>query len=85
MIPLLVITPLSFLGGIFYSVQILPPFWQTITYANPFVYMINGLRYSFYGITDVDPWLCITVIAAFAVFNLFGILMVFKTGYRLKP
>lgn len=84
-VPTLVITPLTFLGGVFYSIDSLPEFWQVITLLNPFVYMINGLRYGFYSITDVDPLICIAVISAFAIVNLLVILRIFKTGYRLKP
>lgn len=83
--PNFIITPLSFLGGIFYSIEILPPFWQTVSLFNPFVYMINGLRYGFYGISDVSPLLCLLVVGGFALFNLLVILWIFKTGYRLRP
>ncbi len=85
LIPNFIITPMSFLGGIFYSIDILPPFWQTVSLFNPFVYMINGLRYGFYGISDVSPLLCLTVVAAFATINTLIILWIFKTGYRLRP
>ena len=82
--PNFIITPLSFLGGIFYSIEILPPFWQTVSLFNPFVYMINGLRYGFYGITDVSPVLCLSVVVGFCVINLMIILWIFRTGYRLR-
>lgn len=83
--PNFIITPLSFLGGVFYSIDILPPFWQTVSLFNPFVYMINGLRYGFYGISDVSPLLCLAVVAGFALMNLLVILWIFRTGYRLRP
>ena len=83
--PNFIITPLSFLGGIFYSLEVLPPFWQTVSLFNPFVYMINGLRYGFYGISDVSPTLCLAVVSVFALLNLGAILWIFKTGYRLRP
>ena len=83
--PNFIITPMSFLGGVFYSIDVLPPFWQTVSLFNPFVYMINGLRYGFYGISDVSPVVCLVVVAGFAVLNLLVILWIFKTGYRLRP
>lgn len=83
--PNFVITPLTFLGGVFYSIETLPPFWQTVSLFNPFVYMINGLRYGFYGISDVSPTLCLVVVAGFALANLAIVLFIFKTGYRLRP
>ena len=83
-IPAFVIAPLSFLGGVFYSISMLPEVWQTITLFNPLVYMINGLRWSFYGITDVSIWLCFGVTLGFAV-ALFGVVAwIFKTGYKLR-
>lgn len=85
MLPSFIITPLSFLGGIFYSIDILPPFWQTVSLFNPFVYMINGLRYGFYGISDVSPAICLLVVSVFAAVSLAVILWIFRTGYRLRP
>ena len=83
-IPLLIITPLTFLGGTFYSTSVLPPAWQTITLLNPVVYLVSGFRWSFFEIADVD----ITVSVAMTFFFLFGCLgiiwWIFKTGYKLK-
>ena len=83
-IPAFVIAPLSFLGGVFYSIEMLPELWQTITLFNPLVYMINGLRWAFYGITDVSIWWCVGVTLAFTLI-LFGVVAwIFKTGYKLR-
>jgi ABC-2 type transport system permease protein len=83
-IPLLVITPLTFLGGTFYSISVLPPAWQTITLLNPVVYLVSGFRWSFFEIADVD----ITVSVGMTLFFLFACLAIiwwiFKTGYKLK-
>jgi ABC-2 type transport system permease protein len=83
-IPLLVITPLSFLGGSFYSISMLPPVWRTVTLANPLVYLISGFRWSFYGQADVSVWISLTGAALFIAACLFVIWRIFKTGYRLK-
>ncbi len=66
-IPLLVITPLAFLGGSFYSINMLPPFWQTVSLFNPVVYLISGFRWSFYGVADVDLWFSLTMIGVFLI------------------
>ena len=84
LMPNFVITPLSFLGGIFYNLEMLPPFWRNVSIFNPFVYMNNGLRYGFYGITDVDPVLCVIVILLFTFLNLAITLWIFRTGFRLR-
>jgi ABC-2 type transport system permease protein len=84
LMPNFVITPLSFLGGIFYNLEMLPPFWRNVSVFNPFVYMNNGLRYGFYGITDVDPGLCVIVIFLFTALNLSITLWIFHTGFRLR-
>jgi len=83
-IPVLIVTPLTFLGGSFYSLKMLPPLWQTVTLFNPVVYLISGFRWSFYGISDVAVGLSLGVILAvlFAGIALVG--WIFKTGYRLK-
>ncbi|MGD9829573.1 MAG: ABC transporter permease, partial [Hyphomicrobiaceae bacterium] len=60
-VPLLVITPLTFLGGTFYSINVLPPFWRAVSYFNPVVYLVSGFRWSFYGIADVNIWLCLAM------------------------
>ncbi|MGY2463770.1 ABC transporter permease [Vreelandella sulfidaeris] len=85
LVPLLVITPLTFLGGSFYSIDMLPPFWQTITLANPVVYLVSGFRWSFYGISDVSLVASVGMIALFLVACLATIGWIFRTGYRLKP
>jgi len=83
-IPLLVITPLTFLGGTFYSLSVLPPIWQTITLFNPLVYLISGFRWSFYGIADVSVELSLGMTLLFLVLCLTAVWWIFKTGYRLK-
>lgn len=84
LIPLLVITPLSFLGGSFYSIKMLPEFWQTVSLANPVVYLISAFRWSFYGSADVAVGVSLAVIAAFFVTCLAITAWMFKTGYRLR-
>ena len=84
LIPLLVITPLVFLGGSFYSVSMLPPAWQTVTLFNPVVYLISGFRWSFFEISDVSVGLSLIVMLAFLSVCLTIIWWMFKTGYRLK-
>jgi ABC-2 type transport system permease protein len=83
-IPLLIITPLTFLGGAFYSVSVLPPFWQTVTLFNPLVYLISGFRWSFYGIADVGVALSLGMTLLFLALCLATVWWIFKTGYRLK-
>jgi ABC-2 type transport system permease protein len=83
-IPLLIITPLTFLGGTFYSVDMLPPFWQTVTLFNPIVYLVSGFRWSFYEIADVGVGVSLAMTLAFLVICLVTIWWIFKTGYRLK-
>ncbi|MGO3217825.1 MAG: ABC transporter permease, partial [Halomonas sp.] len=85
LVPLLVITPLTFLGGSFYSIDMLPPFWQTVTLANPVVYLVSGFRWSFYGISDVSLAASVGMIALFLTVCLATISWMFRTGYRLKP
>ncbi len=84
MIPLLVITPLTFLGGSFYSIHVLPPLWQKITLFNPVVYLISGFRWSFYGIADVNVGVSLGMTAVFLALCSAIVWRVFKTGYRLK-
>jgi ABC-2 type transport system permease protein len=83
-IPLLIITPLTFLGGTFYSTSVLPPFWQKITLFNPVVYLISGFRWSFFEIADVSPGVSLGMTLAFLSACLVAIWWIFKTGYRLK-
>jgi len=84
LIPLLVITPLVFLGGSFYSISMLPPFWQTVTLFNPVVYLISGFRWAFFGTTDVSIGISLFAIAAFTAICMGVIWWIFKTGYRLR-
>lgn len=83
-IPLMIITPLTFLGGAFYSISMLPEPWQTITLFNPVVYLVSGFRWSFYGVADVSISLSITMTFVFLLLCLAGTYWIFKTGYRLK-
>jgi ABC-2 type transport system permease protein len=84
LVPFLIITPLIFLGGSFYSVEMLPPFWQTVTLFNPVVYLISGFRWSFYGIADVSVGLSLGMTLCFLTLCLAAVWWIFKTGYRLK-
>jgi ABC-2 type transport system permease protein len=83
-IPLLVITPLTFLGGSFYSISVLPPAWQTVTLFNPVVYLISGFRWSFFEIADVSVAVSLAMTAVFLGLCLVTVWWIFKTGYRLK-
>jgi ABC-2 type transport system permease protein len=83
-VPLLVITPLSFLGGSFYSIKVLPPIWQKIALVNPVVYLISGFRWSFYGIADVSVSISLAMTGIFLGICLAVVWWIFKTGYRLK-
>lgn len=84
LIPLLVVTPLVFLGGAFYSIEMLPEAWQTVTYLNPVVYLISGFRWSFYEISDVGVGISLMMVMVFMAVCLALIGYIFKTGYRLK-
>jgi ABC-2 type transport system permease protein len=84
LVPFLIITPLIFLGGSFYSIDMLPPFWQTATLFNPVVYLISGFRWSFYGIADVSVGLSLAMTICFLTMCLVTVWWIFKTGYRLK-
>ena len=83
-IPLLVVTPLTFLGGTFYSIDMLPPFWRAVSLFNPLVYLINGFRWSFYGVSDVAVGVSLAMTLLFFVLCLGVVAWMFKTGYRLK-
>jgi len=83
-VPTLVITPMVFLGGSLYSLDMLPPFWQTITYFNPVVYLINGLRYSFYGVSDFNIWISISSMIIFLVICVIVVSTLLKRGYNIK-
>ena len=84
LVPLLILTPLIFLGGSFYSIDMLPPFWQTVSLFNPVVYLISGFRWSFYGIADVSIGVSLTMTILFLAICLATVWWIFKTGYRLK-
>ncbi|MEZ5455543.1 MAG: ABC transporter permease [Lysobacteraceae bacterium] len=83
-IPLMIMTPLTFLGGAFYSIQMLPPVWQTISLFNPIVYLISGMRWSFYGQADVQPMVSAAMIGLFFVGCLGAVAWIFRTGWRLR-
>ncbi len=83
-IPMLVVTPLTFLGGAFYSIDMLPPAWRTVTLFNPVVYLISGFRWSFYGKSDVAIEISIAAIFGFLLLCLVVVAWIFKTGYRIK-
>jgi ABC-2 type transport system permease protein len=83
-VPLLIITPLTFLGGSFYSVDMLPPVWQTVTLFNPVVYLVSGFRWSFYGIADVSVGISLVMTLVFMAICVAIVAWIFKTGYRLK-
>lgn len=84
-VPLMVITPLTFLGGTFYAINMLPPVWQTISLFNPVVYLVSGFRWSFYGVADVNVALSLGMTLVFLLLCLLGVWWIFRTGYRLKP
>lgn len=83
-VPLLVVTPLAFLGGTFYSIKMLPPIWQTITLFNPIVYLISGFRWSFFGTSDVDIGISLGATLLVLALCLAAVYRIFQTGYRLK-
>jgi ABC-2 type transport system permease protein len=83
-IPLMIVTPLTFLGGAFYSINMLPPFWQKVTLFNPVVYLISGMRWAFYDTADVDHLISIAMTLGFLAVCMTFIWWIFKTGYKLK-
>jgi ABC-2 type transport system permease protein len=83
-VPLLIITPLTFLGGTFYSTSVLPPVWQTIALFNPLVYLISGFRWSFFEIADVNVGISLAMTILFLILCLVTVWWIFRTGYRLK-
>ncbi|HEV7775953.1 MAG TPA: ABC transporter permease [Luteibacter sp.] len=83
-IPLMVVTPLTFLGGSFYSISMLPPIWQKITLFNPVVYLISGFRWSFYGVSDVNVVVSVGMTLGFMLLCLAAVWWIFRTGYKLK-
>ncbi|MDP1789224.1 MAG: ABC transporter permease, partial [Methylibium sp.] len=79
-----VVMPMTFLSGVFYSVDSLPPFWQAVSHLNPFFYMIDGFRAGFFGVSDVSPWISLAVVAASLVAVSAVSLRLLKTGYKLR-
>ena len=84
LVPLLIVTPLTFLGGSFYSVDMLPPFWRTVTLFNPVLYLVSGFRWSFYKIADVSVGISLAMTLVFLVVCMAIVRWIFRTGYRLK-
>lgn len=83
-VPIMIITPLTFLGGTFYSIKMLPPTWQTVTMFNPIVYLVNGFRWSFYGQSDVGVAFSLSMVVVFMALCVAIIAWIFKTGWRLR-
>ena len=83
-IPLLIVTPMVFLGGSFYSIDMLPEFWRTVSLFNPLLYLISGFRWSFYGAADVNVWISLAAIFLFLALCLLATWWVFRTGYKIK-
>jgi ABC-2 type transport system permease protein len=83
-VPVMIVTPLAFLGGSFYSIHMLPPLWQQVTLFNPVVYLVSGFRWSFYGVADVGVGLSLVMTAAFMLLCMGTIAWIFRTGYKLK-
>ncbi|MET0591311.1 MAG: ABC transporter permease, partial [Polyangiaceae bacterium] len=83
-VPMLIVTPLAFLGGTFYSIDMLPPFWQTVSLFNPVVYLVSGFRWSFYDVSDVSVEVSLTMTLVFLLLCLGAVRWLFATGYRLK-
>jgi len=83
-IPLMIVTPLTFLGGAFYSIDMLPPLWQKITLFNPVVYLVSGMRWSFYGVSDVDLAVSVAMTLVFLALCMAAVLWIFRTGYKLR-
>lgn len=83
-VPLLIITPLTFLGGSFYSIAMLPPFWQKVTLFNPVLYLVSGFRWSFYGISDVNVFTSLLMTLLFLFIGLGIVAVIFRTGYKIR-
>jgi ABC-2 type transport system permease protein len=83
-VPMLILTPLTFLGGTFYSIDLLPEPWRTVALANPIVYLVNGLRWTFYGSSDVSIWVSLGLTLAFLAACVALIAFIFRTGWRLR-
>ncbi|MCY1668924.1 ABC transporter permease [Rhizobium sp. SL86] len=84
LVPMLVVPPLTFLGGSFYSIDMLPPFWAAVSHLNPVLYLVSGFRWSFYGISDVNPLVSLVMIGVFLAAGMLTLGRIFKTGYRLR-
>ncbi|MCM2472105.1 ABC transporter permease [Rhizobium sp. CG5] len=84
LVPMLVVPPLTFLGGTFYSVSMLPPFWQTASHFNPVLYLVSGFRWSFFEVADVDPLISVGMVGIFLALCLGFLTWVFRTGYKLR-
>jgi len=84
LVPLLIVTPLTFLGGSFYSIRMLPPFWETVSRLNPIVYLVSGFRWSFYGVSDVEVGVSLAMALVALALCLAIVFWMFRTGYRLK-
>jgi ABC-2 type transport system permease protein len=84
LVPLLIVTPLTFLGGSFYSIDMLPPFWRTVSLFNPVVYLVSGFRWSFFGVSDVNVGISLGMTLAFLAACLVAVWWIFKTGWRVK-
>jgi ABC-2 type transport system permease protein len=84
LIPLLVITPLTFLGGTFYSISMLPPFWQKVSHFNPVLYLVSGFRWSFFGIADVPVGTSLAAVAGFLAVGLVAVWTIFRTGWKIR-
>jgi ABC-2 type transport system permease protein len=83
-IPMMIVTPLTLLGGSFYSIDMLPPFWQKVTLFNPVVYLVSGFRWAFYGVADVSLFASVGMTLVFLILCMLGVRWIFRTGYRLK-
>jgi ABC-2 type transport system permease protein len=83
-VPLMIVTPLTFLGGTFYSISMLPPFWQKVALVNPVVYLVNGFRWAFFGVADVTVAVSLSMTLGFMIFCIAVIAWIFRTGYRLR-
>lgn len=84
LIPMLALPPLTFLGGSFYSINMLPEFWQVVSHFNPVFYLISGFRWSFYGVAEVNPWISLGMVSLFLVICYGIVSLIFKTGYKLR-
>ena len=83
-VPTFVLQPLTYLGGVFYAISMLPPFWQAVSKINPIVYMISGFRYGFLGYSDVNPWISLGVVTSTVIFLTIFTLFLLKSGYKLR-